>query len=106
MDAASIIREARRQARLSQRDLAARAGTSGPAISMYESGERVPRVDTLQRIVDASGATMTIVVEHDSAPTDMRSNGRRLAEVLDLADALPQRHDEALAYPILRDLLG
>ena len=106
MDAASVIRDARRQAGLSQRELAARADTSGPAISMYESGERIPRVDTLQRIVDASGASMTIAVEHDGDPIGLRANGRRLAQVLDLADALPQRHDEMLAYPVLRDLLG
>lgn len=106
MDAAEIIRRSRARAGLSQRRLAELAGTSGPAISSYENADRIPRVDTLQRIVDATGAELTIAVEFDEAPrVDVQSNARRLRDVLDLAEALPQRHDAELRYPVIRDLL-
>lgn len=69
--AADIIRRSRQWAGLSQRELGARAGTSGPAISFYESGDRIPRVDTLERIVRATGARLTIAVELDQhGPAD------------------------------------
>jgi transcriptional regulator with XRE-family HTH domain len=50
-----LIRMARRQARLSQADLATRAGTSQAAVSAYESGKRSPSVDTLCRLLAAAG---------------------------------------------------
>lgn len=103
MDAAAIIRESRERAGLSQRALAERAGTSGPAISMYESGERMPRVDTLQRIVDASGASITIAVEYDRELIDLHENAKSLRLVLGLADHLPRESPDELEYPILRD---
>lgn len=46
---------ARRQAKLSQTDLARRAGTSQAAVSAYESGKRSPSVDTLCRLLAAAG---------------------------------------------------
>lgn len=45
-----LIRMARRQAGLTQTELASRAGTSQAAVSAYESGRRSPSVDTLVRI--------------------------------------------------------
>jgi transcriptional regulator with XRE-family HTH domain len=105
MTAAEIIRRSREWAGLSQRQLAERAGTSGPAISLYESGERIPRVDTLHRIVDATGASLAIAVAIDGA-VDAHDNARRFRDVLDLADALPQHHERELRYPVLRELLA
>jgi transcriptional regulator with XRE-family HTH domain len=46
---------ARRQAGLTQHELANRASTSQAAISAYESGGRSPSVDTLCRILAAAG---------------------------------------------------
>ncbi len=106
MEAHEIIRRSRAWAGLSQRQLAERAGTSGPAVSLYESGARTPRVDTLQRIVDATGAKLRIAVELDGRRPDPADNARRLRDVLDLAEALPQHHERELRYPVLRDLLG
>lgn len=103
MDVGALIRRSRERAGLSQRALAERAGTSGPAISMYEGGERMPRVDTLQRIVDATGATITLAVEVESSPVDVHDNARSLRLVLGLADHLPRESAPDLEYPILRD---
>jgi transcriptional regulator with XRE-family HTH domain len=50
-----LIRMARREAGLTQQDLATRAATSQAAVSAYESGRRSPSVDTLCRILAAAG---------------------------------------------------
>src|SRR5680860_1270379 len=50
-----LIREARRHAGLTQAELASRLGTKQSAVSNWERGIDVPRVDTLARILDACG---------------------------------------------------
>lgn len=70
---------------------------------MYESGERIPRVDTLIRLVDATGAKVHLAIEHDGGAVDVQANGRSLELVLRLADHLPRRSGDELDYPILRD---
>ncbi|HUS61600.1 MAG TPA: helix-turn-helix transcriptional regulator [Acidimicrobiales bacterium] len=81
-DAAHVLRQARMRAGLSQAEVAARAGTSQPAISMYESGAREPTVATLRRLVEASGARLRLdAVPHRSAdltpPADVEEHARR-----------------------------
>jgi transcriptional regulator with XRE-family HTH domain len=51
----AILREARRRAGLTQRDLARGAGTSQAAIARIERGRAQPSVDTLRRLVRACG---------------------------------------------------
>jgi transcriptional regulator with XRE-family HTH domain len=51
----SLVEEARRRAGLTQRGLAALAGTSQPAIARLESGAVSPSLGTLQRITAAAG---------------------------------------------------
>lgn len=58
MNAAAILRGARRQARLSQRELAVLSGIAQPAIARIESGTVVPRVDTLDRLLAGCGLTL------------------------------------------------
>lgn len=53
--AGSLVSEARRRARLSQNDLARRAGVAQSVISAYESDRRAPSVRTLARLVEATG---------------------------------------------------
>lgn len=55
MKAARLLRTARRRAGLSQRDLVAVAGVPQPAIARIESGRVQPRVDTLDRLLEACG---------------------------------------------------
>ncbi|WP_308465258.1 helix-turn-helix domain-containing protein [Rathayibacter soli] len=45
-----VLRQRRRDAGLSQRDLALRAGVPQPNIAAYESGRRVPAAATLKRL--------------------------------------------------------
>src|SRR5438132_12463641 len=46
-----VLRQARRAAGLSQRELARRAGTSSATLSRYESGAISPTVATLDRLL-------------------------------------------------------
>ena|ERR1044071_4177842 len=105
MDTATLLTTVRRRAGLTQRELARRARTSAAAVCQYERGERVPRVDTLQRLVAATGAVLRLDVP-PPASIDLRRNGRDFADVLTLVDALPRREYGALAYPPLRQLLA
>lgn len=90
MDPAAILRRAREAAGLSLRQLARRAGTSHAAVVAYETGARQPRVDTFQRLLAAAGVRARLDLEPVS-DVDPERAGRLLEQVLDLADALPQR---------------
>ncbi len=81
-----LIRMARRDAGLTQAELAARAHTSQAAISAYESGRRSPSVDTLARIIDAAGADLRMRL----APVDRHDEARRNGEALLRPDELDQ----------------
>jgi uncharacterized protein len=61
--AGTMIRDARRRARLSQTDLARRAGVAQSVISAYESDRREPGVRTLARLVEATGHRLVLDVE-------------------------------------------
>ena len=55
MDAAVVIRAARRRAGFTQEELAARAATTQSAIAAYEGGAKQPSMATLNRVVAAAG---------------------------------------------------
>ncbi|MGH2772528.1 MAG: helix-turn-helix domain-containing protein [Actinomycetota bacterium] len=58
MDFGKVLRESRRKAGLSQRQLARLAGVAQPAIARLESGRAVPRVDLLDRLLKACGVVL------------------------------------------------
>lgn len=64
--AGNLIKVARLERGLSQRELARRAHTSQATISAYETGEKSPSLDTLARIVRAAGLDLRIQI----APAD------------------------------------
>jgi transcriptional regulator with XRE-family HTH domain len=102
----SQLRDARRRAGLSQAALAARAGTSQATISAYESGRKTPSVATLSRLLQAMGSRLAVEREpHRSvepSPAQLARAGRTLVEVIELAEALPTRHEATLRFPRLR----
>ncbi|GAA0618792.1 hypothetical protein GCM10009547_21450 [Sporichthya brevicatena] len=57
---AELVRRARTAARLSQTELAARAGVAQPVISAYEAGRREPSLPMLTKLVEATGHRMRI----------------------------------------------
>jgi transcriptional regulator with XRE-family HTH domain len=58
MDAAAALKRARSDARLSQRELALRAGVPQPAVARIEQGRVRPRIDTLSHLLAACGQTL------------------------------------------------
>jgi len=101
MDSAEAIRQARERAGLSKRELARRARTSPAAIVLYESGAREPSYATLTRIVHAAGFGTRLVLVPGGRP-DRALQGRRLVEVLELAEHLPRRRPaRRMAFPPL-----
>lgn len=92
---------------MSQADLAALAGTSQATISAYENGCKQPSVDTLDRLLAATGRRLTVSAGARGparpSPAALRRSARALTGVLSLAAALPTRHGAALRYPRLPD---
>lgn len=58
----ALLREARRQAGLSQTELARRAGVTQSVVSSYENAARQPSLPTLARLVAAAGLELDIRV--------------------------------------------
>ena len=58
----TLVREARRRAGLSQKELGRRAGVTQSVVSAYESGARQPSLPTLERLVRAAGCELDIAV--------------------------------------------
>ncbi len=79
--AAGLLADARRRAGLSQRGLAALAGTSPSAIAEYEAGRRDPTVNSLIRLVEACGMELRMVAERlDRAALAQRSRDAEVGE--------------------------
>ncbi len=55
MDARRLLKGARRRAGLSQRQLATTVRVPQPVVARIESGAVVPRVDTLERLLEGCG---------------------------------------------------
>ena len=91
MAGADTITQARTRAGISKRELSRRAHTSPAAIVEYESGRRSPTVDTLARLIDACGLGYNITLYSTVARERRNMAGKRLSEVLALADSLPHR---------------
>lgn len=88
-----LIRMARREAGLSQQQLASRAGTSQAAVSAYESGRRSPSVDTLCRLLAAAGFEVRMRL----APPDTHTPALAAAETHLPAEQLADHRDRERA---------
>lgn len=91
MKAASLLREARTAAGMSQAQLADKAGVTQSVISVYEAGRRQPSVPTLAALVAATGFELDLSigkprrgVQRLTGPVGRRLRRRR-AEVLEVA---------------------
>ena len=70
MSIASIVREARRRAGLTQAELAERAGVPQSTIGRIESGTRVPSSEMVERLVDAAGFGVSVSLAEPDPGTD------------------------------------
>lgn len=84
MAAGALLRRARRNAGLSQAELATRAGVTQSVISAYESGHRQPAVPTLVALIDATGYDLVLRLRRQpsrlaqlSGPLGRRVRSRR-----------------------------
>ncbi len=93
MTAAALLRQARRAAGLTQRQVASRAGVQQSVVSAYESGGREPSLATLSALVEACGVSLEVHLG-EALPTAMgpsavgpvgRKLRRRRAAVLAVA---------------------
>jgi len=75
-----LIRRARKQAGLSQVELAARAGVTQSVISAYESGHRQPTVPVLTGLIEATGHELVLGLRRQSRRLDRLTGpvGRRV----------------------------
>jgi transcriptional regulator with XRE-family HTH domain len=91
------VAEIWRASGLRQAELARRAGLPRSVLNAYIRGKRRPRADALQRI--AAGAGLELHLARRTPPVDGEEAGRRLVQVLELAEALPFRPRETLEFP-------
>jgi uncharacterized protein len=92
MDVSDLIRRTRLDARLSQRDLAQRAGTSQSALARYEGGHARPSLTTLERILRAAGKTLRLEVDDADADPPKHPVQRRLESRLEPVRAILVEH--------------
>lgn len=84
MEAGSLLRRARRAARLTQGELAFRAGTSQSAVNRYERGAAIPTLPTLERLLAACGRELTLSsrpLVRRTLPPHVRRHSSRLQHV-------------------------
>ena len=80
------LRELRRRTGRTQADVAAQVGIPASVLSAYERGRRQPGLEVAGRIIEALGYRVEFVPGLDPAV-----QGRKLVDVLTLAEALPYR---------------
>lgn len=95
MDVAALVRSARNHAGISQRELAARCGTSQSAIARYEAGRVRPSLATLERLVSACGQRLEVGLAVGSR------DGGHLVDML-LAQTPDERLDSLARFAALR----
>jgi transcriptional regulator with XRE-family HTH domain len=99
MDASLLLREARRRAGLSRRQLARQGGTSASTLSAYESGASVPSVATLERLLRAAGFEPEVTLKR-APDSDERELTEKIEALFEFIDALPRKERGELDYPV------
>ncbi|MGH9189737.1 MAG: helix-turn-helix domain-containing protein [Acidimicrobiales bacterium] len=82
MDAALLLRTARRRSGLTQKDLARRAATTQSSVAAYETGAKQPSMATLTRLVAAAdlSVVLTLVPARSPVPGVVEAIGRSVSE--------------------------
>src|SRR5947209_8688798 len=89
-----LVREGRKRAGLTQKDLAERAGTTQSAIARLESGRSTPSLETVERLLRLCGFQLIV----ELAPVD--ASDARQAE--SLADLTPEQRAQRLGRTVSR----
>jgi transcriptional regulator with XRE-family HTH domain len=80
MDGASLVREARRRADLSQSELAARSGTTQSAIARLERGRSSPSFRRVTQLIEACGLELRVRLAEPAVRGAIADAGGRLAD--------------------------
>ena len=75
MSIAELVLEARQEAGLTQRELAALAGTSQPAVNRYEHGIQLPTLPTLERLLRACDRELVVGSRSGRGPVHSARGG-------------------------------
>jgi len=86
-----IVLSARELTGLSQRALASRAGTSQAAVTAIETGNRLPTIRTLMRLVDAAGLELVVGLRKSDLAAPIALGALVANDEDGLADYLPMR---------------
>ena len=97
--AADLIAQIRSISGLSQAELARRSGLDRSVLNAYEHRRRQPSVAAVSRVAGAVGLELQLGSAPGAAADEHA--GKVLAQVLDLAAALPYRPRAELEYPPL-----
>lgn len=84
------IRQAMREAGLTQRKLADKLGITNPVINVWVTGKRNPKPDTLRRIANATGKPYSYFMDSD--------------EFAQTVNAIPLTPSNTIQLPILADV--
>ncbi|MCA1712723.1 MAG: helix-turn-helix domain-containing protein [Actinobacteria bacterium] len=95
-----LVREARRRAGLTQRELAERAGTTQSAIARLESGKTSPSFDTVRRLLRLCGFNLLVALD----PYDDSDLAQAKARLSRSPDERLRENDAGLAFA--RELQG
>ena len=71
-----LLKRARHEARLTQSELAARAGTSQPAVARYEAETAIPTIPTLERLLAVCGRQLRISTSRKASAPPSSIRGR------------------------------
>ena len=81
--AGEVLRAARVDSRLTQRQLAERAGITQPVVAAYETGRRQPTIPMLRRLLAAADHNLAVTAVPKTVTSDERTHAshrwRRLA---------------------------
>jgi transcriptional regulator with XRE-family HTH domain len=98
VEIATMLRDARQAAGITQVELANRAGTAQPAVAAYESGGRTPNLTTLRRLLGAC--------EHDVEVLAHPRVRRGAASLAELARTIEEDLRQSRERDALRLLFG
>jgi transcriptional regulator with XRE-family HTH domain len=91
-----VVREARHNSYLTQRELAERVGTSQSAIASLERGDANPTIDTLIRCAEAAGFSLRIAMEPLPVADPVIERYKRDVDRASLRENLRRSVDERL----------
>lgn len=70
-----LIKQKRKQAGISQKELAQRLGVNQASVCLWESGKNSPRVGRLQKIAEILGCTVEDLFETECKKRGNRADG-------------------------------